>query len=96
MINCISGYCSYNGPCDDINGLNFDLSLKFGNDTTHYTIPQVNFNVPGEKMFPGNASTVNTCWLGIQGAYEDTTLDTWILGTIFMHNFYIILDQDNN
>lgn len=90
-IVCISGRCRYNDYCSNLEDP--DIKIRIGDADTglYYVIPATEYLVPGIEMYPNDITKYKTCYLAIQGMY-DYNMTSWILGTIFLKNFYIVYD----
>lgn len=78
------GTCLYDGKCSYLSDSDFKLRLGAGDQASYYSIQASTFQYEINEQ----------CHLGIVGEY-DNAMDSYILGNLFLQNFYVAFDQDN-
>lgn len=95
-INCAKeDWCQFDVPCDEIRDDMPDLVFSF--PVAHHLLDTVSYSVPSKSFLFDNEdlrTKAKTCHLGIV-AQKFSEFDHFLLGQVFMENFYVTYDGTN-
>lgn len=95
-INCRKeDWCQFDVPCSEIEADMPDLTFTFPVD--HHTMNTAIYKVPAKSFLFNDSDFItntHTCHLGVV-AQRYAEFDHFILGQVFMENFYVTFDGTN-